>query len=132
MTTVDENFFKQYPESLVRALGRLAGRCSGRFYIAGGPVRDWLLGKESRDLDITLPAGSFECGRELSRQLKGAFVPLDEKEDVARTVSEINQCPYCVSIHSETVSASWTCSDAASWPRTAPGSWPRRTRAARW
>lgn len=86
MTTVDENFFKQYPEPLIRALGRLAGRCSGRFYIAGGPVRDWLLGKESHDLDITLPAGSFECGRELSRQLKGAFVPLDEKEDVARVV----------------------------------------------
>ncbi len=48
-------------------------------------------------------AGMWAATRE---SLVAGSVARGEKEDVARTVSEINECPYCVSIHSETVSAS--------------------------
>lgn len=86
MTAPVENIFLQYPKSLARVLARVIGGRSGRFYLTGGLVRDRLLGRKSVDLDITVPIGGVDCARELARELGGAFVLLDEKEDVGRVV----------------------------------------------
>lgn len=55
-------------------------------YIAGGAVRDWRLGRLAHDLDFTLPSGAAAFARRLAARLGGAFVLLDEDEDVARVV----------------------------------------------
>jgi poly(A) polymerase len=55
-------------------------------YVAGGPVRDWLLGVVAKDLDLAVPKGAVACAREVSALLGGTFVLLDAAEDVARVV----------------------------------------------
>lgn len=55
-------------------------------FFAGGSVRDWLRGSTSHDLDITVSENAFGYAESLARLLGGAFVPLDEREGVARVV----------------------------------------------
>lgn len=77
---------EQYPEQIVQALAGLIGENSSPCYIAGGTIRDWLLGVQAKDLDITVGHDSFEWAAALARKLGGTFVPMDEEEDVARVV----------------------------------------------
>jgi poly(A) polymerase len=76
----------QYPKPLVEALETLVRQQNAPCYIAGGTVRDWLMDRASRDLDITVERGSFAWAGELARHLGGTFVPMDAEEDVARVV----------------------------------------------
>ena len=85
-TVLTQDWLQTYPEELRRALGQVAQRSGQPMYVAGGPVRDWLLGVAARDLDFTVPAGAVLCAREVSALLGGTFVLLDEGEDVARVV----------------------------------------------
>ncbi len=55
-------------------------------YIAGGPVRDWLLERPVLDIDLVLPGEAVETARSFASMIGGAFVLLDTKEDVARVV----------------------------------------------
>jgi poly(A) polymerase len=79
---------QKYPEELVQALADLMQEKSDFCYISGGTVRDWFMGRESRDLDLTVPADSFGWAKDLALKLAGTFVPMDEEEDVARVVWE--------------------------------------------
>ncbi|MBU1405174.1 MAG: HDIG domain-containing protein [Proteobacteria bacterium] len=81
-----QDWMQTYPEELRRALGRVASSSGQPMYVAGGPVRDWLLGVAARDLDFTVPKGAVACAREVGGLLGGTFVLLDEGEDVARVV----------------------------------------------
>ena len=85
-TVLTQDWLQTYPEELRRALGQVALRSGQPLYVAGGPVRDWLLGVAAKDLDLTVPTGAVACARELSTLLGGTFVLLDEGEDVARVV----------------------------------------------
>lgn len=53
-------------------------------YLVGGSVRDALLGREARDLDLAIAADPAVAGQELARHLGGTFFPLSE--DVGRVV----------------------------------------------
>jgi poly(A) polymerase len=55
-------------------------------YVAGGPVRDWLLGRKLLDLDLVVPDGAIALARRFAQSTTGHFVMLDEKEGVARVV----------------------------------------------
>ena len=55
-------------------------------FFAGGPVRDWLLGRYASDIDMVVPHGAVEVAHKLARQTGGGFVLLDQGEDVARVV----------------------------------------------
>ncbi len=55
-------------------------------FIAGGPVRDWLLERPTRDIDLVVRGGAVDAAGRFSRETGGAFVLLDEGEDVARVV----------------------------------------------
>lgn len=59
---------------------------SGEAYVAGGPVRDWLLGRKILDLDLVVPDGAAALARRFAQRTTGHFVMLDEKEGVARVV----------------------------------------------
>ena len=85
-TVLTQDWLQTYPEELRLALGQVAQRSGQPMYVAGGPVRDWLLGVAAKDLDFTVPQGAVACAREVSDLLGGTFVLLDEGEDVARVV----------------------------------------------
>ncbi len=58
----------------------------GAVFIAGGPIRDWLMGRSTNDIDLVVPKGAIAMARAFSSETGGAFVLLDEDEDVARVV----------------------------------------------
>jgi len=76
----------QYPGLIIRALAALIREKSSPCFIAGGTIRDWFMGLESKDLDVTVISDSFSWAEELAQEVGGTFVPMDEEEDVARVV----------------------------------------------
>jgi poly(A) polymerase len=82
----DRDFLLDYPEKLCQILATVMSEYQVAMYVAGGSVRDWLMGALPQDLDLTVSRDAFGCARSVARYLGAAFVPLDEKEDVARVV----------------------------------------------
>lgn len=76
----------RYPRQLRRALAETAMERGETLYIAGGTVRDWLLARDSADMDITVAVDGFGWAQQLTGRLGACFVGLDEEEDVARVV----------------------------------------------
>jgi poly(A) polymerase len=59
----------------------LLEECHGRFYVAGGPVRDLLLDRETPDIDIVVPHGLGGLPADFARGVKGRYVLLHDKKD---------------------------------------------------
>ena len=57
--------------ALLRRVGRCAGEAGARAFLVGGPVRDLLLGRESRDLDVVVEGDAIALARRLRRELGG-------------------------------------------------------------
>ena len=74
------------PPDLADALAALRREGGQALYLSGGSLRDLRLGREPHDIDLTVPGGGMAFARELAERLGGAFVPLDEREDVGRAV----------------------------------------------
>ena len=55
-------------------------------YLVGGAVRDGLLGKATRDIDVAVRADAHLVGRGMADRLGGHFVSLDETFDTTRVV----------------------------------------------
>jgi poly(A) polymerase len=55
-------------------------------YLVGGYVRDRLLSLNPQDLDVAVAADPQDLGRELARELGGAYVPVSPAHGVARVV----------------------------------------------
>jgi tRNA nucleotidyltransferase/poly(A) polymerase len=55
-------------------------------YVAGGRVREVLLGKTEKDVDLVVPADAIGLARRLADGTGGAFFVLDEETDAARIV----------------------------------------------
>ena len=87
---------EQYPDQIVQALADLIRERSSPCYIAGGTIRDWLIGVKAKDLDVTVPRDGFGWAAALARKLGGTFVPMDKEEDVARVVWQ----EFCVDFSS--------------------------------
>ncbi|MCJ7619886.1 MAG: HD domain-containing protein [Anaerolineae bacterium] len=79
--------------SQVRRL--LAERCS-EGYLVGGYVRDQLLGRDTRDLDLVVRADALALAREAANRLGGAFVLLDEERQTGRVVLRDEGARYYV------------------------------------
>ncbi len=57
------------------------------FYLVGGTVRDWLLGRNSHDLDIAVPDHAMDVARRFREELGGgALVDLSGPDDEAARV----------------------------------------------
>lgn len=65
-----------------------------RAFIVGGAVRDMILGKETKDLDIAIKGNAIDIAKEFAHIIDGSFVLLDEKFGVARIVKN----NYCIDI----------------------------------
>ena len=83
---LERDWLELYPSELTTALARAAERTGQQVYVAGGAVRDWLLGHKSNDLDITVSGDPFVFARDISDSLGCTMVVLDEREGVARLV----------------------------------------------
>ena len=55
-------------------------------WLCGGTVRDVLLNRPFRDIDLVVPQEAIKFAKELASHLKATFIPLDEKEGVARVI----------------------------------------------
>ncbi|MFN2198061.1 MAG: DUF5678 domain-containing protein [Anaerolineales bacterium] len=55
-------------------------------YLVGGVVRDGLLGKQSKDIDLVVPEKAIKTARMVADELGGAFFPLNEDFDAGRVV----------------------------------------------
>lgn len=85
-TELTQDWLQTYPDELRLALAQVAQRTGQPLYVAGGAVRDWLLGVTAKDLDFTVAKDGVLFAREISNVLNGTFVLLDPAEDVARVV----------------------------------------------
>ncbi len=64
----------------------LQGR-SVRAYLVGGYVRDWLLGRESHDVDFAVEGDALGLARAVADRVRGSFVLLDDERGTARVVT---------------------------------------------
>ena len=71
--------------SLARAL-HIIESTSSHSYVVGGFIRDSLLGRAARDIDIIVPGDPFAVAQQVARELGGSFVPLDQQHCIARVV----------------------------------------------
>ena len=67
-------------------LGEFFASRSVEAYLVGGVVRDALLGRETRDIDVAVAADARAIGLELASFLGGRFVLLDKTRGIARVV----------------------------------------------
>ena len=76
-------------DSLIVTLGKLheflfQQNCSG--YLVGGFIRDWLLGKQTNDIDIAIEGNALNIAKAVAENFNGKFVLLDEVNGIARVV----------------------------------------------
>lgn len=55
-------------------------------YLVGGAVRDALMGRPIKDLDIVVPERAITLARRVANRLDGAFYPLDVEHDTGRVI----------------------------------------------
>ncbi len=71
---------------LLAMLREIHRRLPGKLYLAGGTVRDLLLGRKPADIDLTVDYRARRWARCLAEQTGGAYVALGRDEDAARVV----------------------------------------------
>ena len=71
---------------LASDLNELCREVNREVYLVGGSVRDAMLGRTVRDLDLTLAADGLALGRKLADRLRCPFVPLDDTDRTGRVV----------------------------------------------
>ncbi len=77
---------KLFPEAILQYLSAIAREKPSGIYLAGGTVRDLLLGRKPADVDLTVACHGKAWARELARLSGGAFVELGREEDAGRVV----------------------------------------------
>ncbi len=55
-------------------------------YVVGGFVRDWLLGKDTVDVDIAVQGDALKTAHQVAQAVNGKYVLLDQVNKVARVV----------------------------------------------
>ncbi|MCY3711823.1 MAG: hypothetical protein OXH02_00880 [Gemmatimonadetes bacterium] len=71
---------------LASDLADLCREVNHEVYLVGGSVRDAILDRTVRDLDLTLAADGLALGRKLADRLRCPFVPLDDTDRTGRVV----------------------------------------------
>jgi len=76
-------------QDLLRLLSKVSAistQHSCRAYVVGGFVRDWLLDRETADIDIAIGGDALTMAQEVAKAIDGKYVLLDEANRVARVV----------------------------------------------
>ncbi len=72
--------------SLLKRIRGLLPTADVDAYLVGGWVRDHLLGRKTRDIDIAVGVSAPDFARQAAAALDGHYVLLDEAEGIARVV----------------------------------------------
>ncbi len=75
-----------FSEDISASLSTIAHGHPSGIYLAGGTVRDLLLGRKPADLDLTVACHGRAWAEELARLTGGTFVELGRNEDAGRVV----------------------------------------------
>jgi poly(A) polymerase len=78
------NWITEQP--LFQTLRQTADRLGCACYLTGGLLRDWLLGRPTRDIDLAVSRQALELAREFAQAAQGTFILLKETEETARVV----------------------------------------------
>jgi len=81
-------------QSVLTKVRELLSERGCQAYLVGGYVRDLLLGKSTRDLDLAVERDATPLAREAADRLEGAFVLLDEERHTARVVLQDGEERY--------------------------------------
>ena len=73
-------------EPLFQTLRQTADRLGSACYLTGGLVRDWLLGRPTRDIDLAVSRQAVELAREFAQAAQGTFVLLKRDRETARVI----------------------------------------------
>jgi tRNA nucleotidyltransferase/poly(A) polymerase len=73
-------------KGVIASIRRLLAERSWEGYLVGGYVRDLLLGRDTRDLDLAVSGDALVVAREMADRLGGAFVVLDAERHTGRVV----------------------------------------------
>jgi poly(A) polymerase len=73
-------------EPLFRILKQTGREAGEEAYLVGGLIRDWMLGRQSRDVDLTLPHKALDMAHRFSERTGGTFVLLHKEAATARVV----------------------------------------------
>jgi poly(A) polymerase len=73
-------------EPLFQTLRQTADRLGCACYLTGGLVRDWLLGRTTRDIDLAVSRRALDLAREFAQAALGTFVLLKKDQETARVV----------------------------------------------
>lgn len=88
-------------DALAELLPRLGGLLRGRgAHLVGGYVRDRLLGRVPREVDLVVSGDGLAAARQLADALGGAFHPLDAERGVGRVVLSMPQGRLAVDVAS--------------------------------
>ncbi len=74
------------PGTLADEVLAFVARQSDEAWLVGGAVRDRLLLRETRDLDLVVPAGAANLARQVADRFNGAFYWLDRRRDYGRAL----------------------------------------------
>jgi len=88
---------------LMGVLTRLTPVCTAlecKAYLVGGFVRDWLVGRDTVDLDIAVNGDSLAIAQEAAEFVDGRYVMLDEDNRVGRVVVAGESEPWHIDITS--------------------------------
>jgi poly(A) polymerase len=75
-------------------LHQLLAQRKCRSYIVGGFIRDQLLERQTKDVDIAVEGDALKIAAKVAKELGGKFVLLDEVNGIARVVTEKEQRWY--------------------------------------
>ncbi len=76
-------------------------------YIVGGFIRDWLLKRETNDIDIAVNGDAISIARKVAEEIGGTFVLLDDVNNVTRVVVIEDEQPGKTSQKQESHGAEW-------------------------
>jgi poly(A) polymerase len=88
-------------------ISRLLDTQKKQGYIVGGFVRDYLLGRDTNDIDIAVSGAAITTAREVAGEIGGKFVLLDDVNNVARVVVIEDEQPRGTSQNQEWHGAEW-------------------------
>lgn len=63
-------------------------------YVVGGFIRDWLLERETRDVDVAVGGGALAVAQDVAKAVGGHYVLLDGANGVARVVVTVDEPWY--------------------------------------
>ena len=76
-------------------------------YIVGGFIRDWILKRETNDIDIAVSGDATTIARKVAKEIGGKFVLLDDVNNIARVVVVKDEQPGETAQDQELHGAEW-------------------------